>query len=196
MLSPTPVTWDTYTQPVSAGTNTRRLSTAFAEKRQSTEKNATSEDSLADSTAAASCQYMGTMNNTTTTAKVPGMGILTTTFRALDGAVKASMAMVEASRRANEAFDAYFPGVGMTTDETAKARVAYADASDASDAARTRFNEATHALCVALDSAPTRYQGRFVRNQWVCVGELVAALQSSEDEDLRRAVTFLRFRAA
>lgn len=131
---------------------------------------------------------MDTMNDTTT--KGPGRGLLTGTFRALDCAVRASLAMVAADRATNAAFEAYFPFGGRAE------RDAYAAASDAAEAARERFIDATAALCSAVDAAPRRdHRGRFVRDQGVAVGELLHAIASNGDDDTRRAVSFLRFRA-
>lgn len=133
---------------------------------------------------------VGMHYTTTTTTKGPGSGILTGTFRALDCAVRASLAMVEADRATNAAFDAYFPFGGRAE------RDAYATASDAAEVARERFIEATAELCRAVDAAPRRdHHGRFTRNQAIAVGELLHAIASDGDDDTRRAVSFLRFRA-
>lgn len=160
---------------------------AFAKKRQTTEKNASNEETFADSFIRGNAQCMDTMNETT---KGPGSGILTGTFRALDCAVRASLAMVAADRATNAAFDAYFPSGGRAE------RDAYAAASDAAEAARESFIDATAALCSAVDTAPRRdHRGRFVRDQGIAVGELLHAIASNGDDDTRRAVSFLRFRA-
>lgn len=116
----------------------------------------------------------------------PGKGMGGVTFLALQGALNAGIAMLEASKAVNKAFDAYF--MSMPADENL--RKEFLDAQDAVEAAKYRFDHKVALLDDAADSPEE------ARDQRECIGEYLTLVQEQGYPIAAKAARLIRYKAA
>jgi hypothetical protein len=116
----------------------------------------------------------------------PGKGMGGVTFLALQEALNAGIAMLEASKAVNKAFDAFF--VSMPADENL--RKEFLDAQDAVEAKKSFFDHKVTLLGYAADSPEES------RDQRECIGEYLTFVQEQGSQIAAKAARLIRYKAA